>query len=423
MADIKLHTNVNQININGGTDNVNGVVLKDSSGSSHKVWGHPYTFKWDWDPYLNTSSSAFSSALTIPSKDFLYKPDNLISFSCSSSSYNSYAYMPHDSYNLPRATNTSIYYGDNISYTSTTWDTSKIDPCISYVMLYPSSLTNLKSNTSVNVLPVIKPGVSFLKCEIPSSLSKYFSKAYFTYRQYSSSLQTSREVTPSSNNPMYIASNATGNSQTVGCFWQFMSDNQGEWVGCASDGNYYPLWSKLYTQISFPTSNNTCWDIPNPSKIKYNVKYIPRKGAVSYVYFDSTFHPTYSWNEYKLYVTANFSVAINWKNVPMMSNYAYYKVVIIGYQLQGSSNDYLYNPSKTHCLFRIESSTIYHSSIAGRTFKQTVDISSPQLWPTTQYENVYIVWRAGIIGSTTNSLDTSAWEWLDIYSDILYDTF
>ena len=270
MSDITLDSNVKEIHLNSDSDNVNGVVLKDSSGS-HKVWGHLYTFEWNWSSYLNTGSSMY--ILSIPSKDFLYKPDSIIVWYNEASNSNSNAYMPHDNIVLSREKNNTVYYGDKLYYTQSSLTSGIIDPCINEISYSStSSYDNVKSNVTVTAMPVIKSGVSFLMCTFPTSLSSYFSSATLSYPQYDSSYASkSYTITSSTNNPVYIASNSTG-SKIANCNWNFYSDANGEWVGCKDDGNYYPLWSTLHTQISFPNMSYTCWDVPNPTSLKYTTK-------------------------------------------------------------------------------------------------------------------------------------------------------
>ena len=418
MSDITLDSNVKELHLN--SDNVNGVLLKDSSGS-HKVWGHSYTFKWDWDSYLNTTSST----LTIPSKDFLYKPDNIIVWHNEASNSNSNAYMPHNNITLSRGTNNTVYYGDKLYYVQSSLTSDIIDPCINGILYYSAnSYNNVKSDVTVNAMPVIKSDVSFLKCSLPSSLYSYFSSATLSYPQYGSSYASkSYTITSSTNNPVYIASNST-EGKIATCSWTFYSDTSGEWLGCKDDGNNYPLWYTLHTQIGFPNINKTCWDVPNPTSLKYTTKYISHLYSLispqAYMYFNTIYNPSYSW-EYTIQANVNFNATINWKRPSSVSNYNYYKVVIFGYQLQGSSNYYKYTPSLATNVFRFESSTIYHSSIANNTGQQVLSVSRT-FYPMTQGENIYIIWRAGLIGSTTNSSDTSTWDWLDVYSNVRYDT-
>lgn len=419
MSDITLDSDVKELHLNSDSDNVNGVLLKDSSGS-HKVWGHPYTFKWDWDSYLNTTSST----LTIPSKDFLYKPDNIIVWHNEASNSNSNAYMPHDNIALSRETNNTVYYGDKLYYVQSSLTSDIIDPCINGILYYSAnSYNNVKSDVTVNAMPVIKSGVSFLKCSLPSSLYSYFSSALLSYSQYSSSATKTYLITPSNNNPVYIASNSTG-GKTATCSWTFYSDDSGEWVGCKDDGNNYPLWNTLHTQISFPNMSNTCWDVPNPTSLKYTTKYISYSYSLTspqaYMYFNTIYKPTYSWS-YDIRANVSFNATINWRSLPSVFNYSCYKIVIFGYQLQGSSSYYMHTPSLATNVFRFESSTIYHSSIANKTGQQVLS-ASHTFYPMTQGENVYIIWRAGLIGSPTDSSDTSTWDWLDVYSNVRYDT-
>lgn len=400
---------------NEWTENVNGVKYGNT-----KVWGRPYTFKWDWDPYLNTTSST----LTVPSKYFLYKPDDIITWHNESSSFNTNAYMPHDDAELPRGTNSTVYYGDRLYYTQASLTSSVVDPCIGDIFYYSAnSYDNVKSNVTVNAMPVVKSQVSFLTRSFPDSLYGYFSNAVVTYTPYSSTSTKSYIVTSGTNNPIYIASNSV-DGNIAECTWNFLSNDSGEWVGCKKDDNYYPLWTALYTHLGFPTQDYICWSIPTPTNYQLKwISHIISSGLPSsYMYFNTIYSPTYSWS-YKLGLTAtvNLNATINWRNVPVVSSYAYYKIVIFGYQLHGSTSAYQYVPSTADNVFRYESSTIYHSSIASKTSYQALSISH-DLRPDTTKDDVYIIWRAGLIGSNTNSSDTSTWDWLDIYSNIRHDT-
>lgn len=124
--------------------------------------------------------------------------------------------MPHDDSELSRGTNNTVYYGDKLYYVQSSLTSNIIDPCINGILYYSAnSYDNVKSNVTVNAMPVIKSGVSFLKCELSSSLYTYFSSAALTYTQYDSSYKT-YYITSSTNNPVYIASNSTG-GKTASC--------------------------------------------------------------------------------------------------------------------------------------------------------------------------------------------------------------
>ena len=275
----QLSTDVKQVNVSLGTEsshtNYNdiqavNVSMKDQNGNitSQWVWGHPYTFSWEYSDKCNYTSSTS----TIPTSKLVFS-NALYKFSTTSP----YMHQTKPTSLVVDPKYFTIYYGDSIYWTTTTWDTSLLNSCIkgftvaknsdSTGTIAPNSLTATKGKGAITFTPVIYDDVSFIKCSFPSSSVDYrnwFNIVKITYYEYNSlaigtgSTNTYSQVKKTFNvnasTEEYIATNNKYEStyRNIDTLWYTNSNYR---IGYYDDdGEVYPLWTTFsatnYAQFS-----------------------------------------------------------------------------------------------------------------------------------------------------------------------------